>query len=126
MVKSKESKILGYNTLTKREEGCMISEYWRSKRGGTGRSTNFFDSSDSTWNQLWISSSGHILELKGKLINGSMVLKSAVKSNEKGSYRDRITWTPHADGTILQKWDLLTPEGQVLRTAFEGVYYPKE
>lgn len=126
VVKNRQGDILGYNTLSKQEEGCMLAEYWRSEGGGTGRSTNYFDKADSTWNQLWVSSSGHILKLKGKLMNGSMVLQSEVKSSEQGTYKDRITWTPQDDGTVLQKWDLLTPDGAVIKTAFEGIYYPEE
>lgn len=125
VVKDTNGIVLGENTITSLENGCLISEYWRGAGGGTGRSYNYFDPLDSTWNQLWVSSRGNILRLKGTATEGQMTLTGPVKDNPKGPYLDRITWTKQEDGTVVQQWDLLTPDGTWMRTAFYGIYYPK-
>lgn len=126
VVKDTAGQVLGENSITVLEDGCLIAEYWRGAQGGTGRSYNYFDSADSTWHQLWVSSSGHILRLRGTATPGQMVLTGPVKTGTKGPYRNRITWTQQEDGTVVQQWDILTPDKQPIRTAFYGIYYPKE
>ena len=125
VVKDTAGQVLGENTITVLEDGCLIAEYWRGAQGGTGRSYNYFDPADSTWHQLWVSSSGHILRLQGRATPGQMVLTGSVKTGTKGPYRNRITWTKQEDGTVVQQWDILTPDKQPIRTAFYGIYYPK-
>jgi hypothetical protein len=34
----------------------------------------------------------------------------------------RITWTPHADGSVAQQWDQSTDAGKTWVIAFEGIY----
>ena len=43
---------IGENTITKLEDNCILSEHWRSSGRSTGRSYNYFNAADSTWNLL--------------------------------------------------------------------------
>jgi len=98
---------LGENKIIKIEGGCILSENWKGAMGGTGSSYNYYDRSDSTWNQLWIDNSGNILKLKGQFQSGQMVMKSEL---QKGS---RLDWYYNQNEKLLQ-------------TAFLGIYLRKE
>ncbi len=118
--------LIGENNIEKLVSECVISEYWRGKSGVTGRSYNYFNKSDSTWNQVWIDSSGSHLVLKGALIGNDMVLQSeSLPGQQTGWYRNRITWTPNEDGSVTQLWEILNKEGKVVNEVFKGVYKKK-
>lgn len=116
---------VGENLVEKLEKNCLISENWKGESGGTGKSFNYYDPEDETWNQLWISSSGTILELKGKAKNGKMILKSELIKDKKGDYYNQITWTKNKDGSVEQLWEILDLQGNLLSVAFKGTYRKK-
>jgi len=118
---------VGENTIVKLEKECIISEHWRSTQGGTGRSYNFFNKTDSTWNQLWIDSRGNHLELKGNAGPNKMTLSSELIAGQKADfYRNRITWTKNEDESVTQFWEILDTSDQVLSVAFKGIYRKKQ
>lgn len=118
--------LVGENTIEKLVAECVLSEFWRGKSGGVGRSYNYFNLADSTWNQVWIDASGSNLELKGKLIEGKIILQSELQPGQKIDwYRNRITWTPNDDGSVTQHWEILNKEGLVISEAFKGIYKKK-
>ena len=116
--------IIGTNKVVKMEGGCVLQENWKaSNNSNTGTSYNYFDLSDSTWNQVWISSTGNVLNLKGNLNKeGVMVLKSKLVQSSKGSYYNQINWTKNDNGTVTQRWDILNENLAPLSKAFEGIY----
>ena len=118
--------LVGENTIEKLVAECVLSEFWRGKSGGVGRSYNYFNLADSTWNQVWIDASGSNLELKGKLIEGKIILQSELQPGQKIDwYRNRITWTPNDDGSVTQHWEILNKEGLVISEVFKGIYKKK-
>lgn len=116
---------LGENLVSSIEDGCIINEHWKGEKGGSGSSFNYFDTTDSTWNQLWVANNGNVLKLKGHFRSGKMILKSEVIQTERGSYYNQITWTPHADGTVSQLWEIYNQEHEVIRPVFLGIYHRK-
>jgi hypothetical protein len=85
---------LGENSISRIEGNRIISEHWTGSKGYTGSSYNYFDRSDSTWNQLWIDNRGNILKLKGRFEGGSMVLRSELTEGQKVDwYYNQISWT---------------------------------
>ena len=118
-------KLVGINQIEKLENGCLIRETWKSTGDHTGRSFNYFNPGDSSWHQLWLDNSGLILELKGQLVGGRMVMYSDyLPGKDKDPYANRITWTPRPDGSVVQRWDFIDENGKVLRLAFMGIYKP--
>jgi hypothetical protein len=104
----------------------MLTEFWRGAKGGYGKSTNYFNSTDSTWNQLWIDQTGSILKLKGKLINKSMIMLSELTPMANGpSIYNQISWIPNEYGTVIQKWDILNEKKEVVNNIFYGIYSKK-
>jgi hypothetical protein len=117
-------QVVGTNRIVELQDGCVLQENWEaSDQSNTGTSYNFFDKTDSTWNQVWISNSGFILKLKGNLNDsGAMVLKSDLLSNQNGIFYHQITWTNNNDGSVTQKWDILDKDNGLISEAFVGIY----
>ncbi|PTX41611.1 hypothetical protein C8P64_3109 [Christiangramia gaetbulicola] len=117
---------VGENLVIKLEDNCILNENWKAENGSSGKSYNYYDPSDKTWNQLWISNFGNILKLKGKAENNKMILKSEVQKGKKGEYYNQITWTKNQDGSITQHWQILDAQENFLSDAFKGVYRKKQ
>ena len=116
---------IGENLVEKLEDNCILNENWTGEKGGTGKSYNYYDPSDETWNQLWISNKGNILKLKGKSEGNKMILKSEISEGKRGKYYNQITWTANADGSVTQLWEIYDPEGKLINESFKGIYRAK-
>jgi len=115
-------KEVGRNTIKRIEDQCALMEEWKGGGGSTGSSINYFNSSDSSWNQVWVDNQGNVLELKGGMKGNSMVLRSELIKGKQGTYYNQIKWTPHEDKSVRQVWKIHNKEGQELRTLFIGIY----
>lgn len=116
---------MGESSITSIQDSCVIVEHWSSSRE-TGTSYNYFDKTDNTWNQVYISNTGNALTLKGKLTDNKMILRSALVKGPKGNHLyNRITWEKHSDGTVSQIWDQLDNRDYLLQTVFHGIYRVK-
>lgn len=113
---------VGENLIEKLEDNCILSENWTGENGGSGKSFNYYDPENETWNQLWISNTGNILKLKGKAFENEMILKSEISEGEKGEYYNQITWTKNPDGSVTQLWEIYDKRGNLLNNAFKGIY----
>lgn len=112
----------GHNDIRRVAGGCALLESWRSARGGSGSSLNFYDPSDGRWHQVWVGSSGSRLRLAGDRRGDAMVLSGERIGSGGESIRDRITWTPREGGVVRQLWEVSTDGGESWRTVFDGVY----
>ena len=118
---------VGKNSVLKQYENCLIQENWISGGKNRGTSYNYFDPSDSTWNQLWLDNQGTILKLKGALLDDNMILKSKLQKGEKVAwYYNRITWIKLESGNVVQIWDILDENDKLLANLFKGIYKPSE
>jgi hypothetical protein len=116
---------VGKNTVLKQYDNCLIQENWISAGKNRGTSYNYFDPSDSTWNQLWLDNQGTILKLKGTLIDDNMILKSKLQKGKKIAwYYNRITWNKLKNGNVVQIWDILDENDKLLANLFKGIYKP--
>ena len=118
---------VGKNTIIKLEDNCILNEHWRGAGGTTGRSYNYYNRADSTWNQVWIDNNGGNLVLKGNLKEKDvMVLKSELLEGKKGKYYHQITWTKNKDNSVTQRCDIKTPDDKTANTVFIGIYKQEE
>ena len=116
---------IGENLVEKLEDNCIINENWKGEKGGSGKSYNYYDPSDKTWNQLWISNTGNILKLKGNAEENQMILKSELIQGKEGEYYNQITWTSNPDGSVTQLWEIYDAQGHLLNNTFKGIYKKK-
>lgn len=105
--------------------GCVLLENWDSPSGVSGKSFNIFNTATGHWEQFWVDNSGSRLHLSGGMQEGSMVLqgvqdKAAAKTGIV--QRERITWTPNADGSVRQHWETSIDDGKTWKTSFDGLY----
>jgi hypothetical protein len=112
---------VGTNLVTSLFETGAVAEHWRGQGGVEGRSVNAWDELRSCWHQTWVDSSGGILLLDGRLVDGAMVLEGQAPGVDAAPELQRITWT-QVDGEVRQLWEVSADDGQTWRTAFDGHY----
>jgi len=112
----------GTNRIEKGERGCLLVERWTGSLGGTGTSMNYFDPEADRWKQLWVSSDGTVIEIEGGLRGGSMVLEGSLVGASGARQPFRGTWTPNADGSVRQRFEISEDGGRTWATWFDGRY----
>lgn len=114
---------MGRNTISRVASGCALREHWVNARGLDGHSLNVYDRDARRWTQFWIGSDGVILRLQGGLrADGAMEMRGDLPDGKGGTQRQRIVWTPHPDGSVLQVWDVSDDDGITWRNSFSGRY----
>jgi hypothetical protein len=113
---------IGTNAVKKQLDGCVIAEYWTSSGGQRGRSINTYDAETGHWHQTWVTQNtlGH-LRLTGGLENGIMVMRGQRFIPPNIVLFNEFTWTPLADGRVLQVGVLDIP-AIGLHSEFRGYY----
>lgn len=112
----------GNNRIEPVQKGCALRERWRSARGGTGESLNYFSVSSGHWRQVWIDAGSSIIDIHGGMQEGSMTLEGTIEYlRGRKVFPFRGTWTPLDDGRVRQLFQQQDEEGQ-WQTWFEGFY----
>ncbi len=125
-VATADGKFAGTNRIELVDGGCALYESWSSGGGGyTGRSLNSVGG-DGRWRQTWVDTGGLRLELVGALVDGKMVLEGETPAAAPGGppTKNRITWSPEADGRVRQQWETSADGGKSYTSAFDGMYHP--
>jgi len=113
----------GRNQISRDLNGCALFESWTAVDGSRGRSVNFYDRAHHRWHQSWVDDRGGVLELDGSWSGSSMVLEGERPVAAGGNaVRHRIAWTPNADGTVRQHWQVLKSADAAWETVFDGLY----
>jgi len=116
----------GTNRVDRLLDGCALFENWVGVDGSRGHSLNFYDRRRDLWQQTWVDASPSALNLTGHFKSGRMVLTGQSVDIKTHKPRvDRITWTPNADGTVRQLWDMSLDGGRTWTVAFDGLYARK-
>jgi hypothetical protein len=114
--------LAGTNIVSSKLGGCVIEESWTGAGGGHGRSLNFYDASNDTWSQMWVSSGGcssGLIVVEGTFANGSMTMRGR-KEQPDGfllgppcaappgvvafAQNTLIRWTALPSGSVLQQF----------------------
>ena len=112
------------NKITGEYGGCVLHERYDTQRGYSGESLNIYDATRKVWHQTWVDSSGTLLLLEGGMRDGKMVLEGQTVGDDGSISRQRISWTPHANGSVRQFWESTDATGK-WTTAFDGLYTRK-
>ncbi len=117
---------IGNSQIEKLEDKCIISERWQGTSGISGRSYNYFNALDSSWNQVWIDNQGNHLVLKGKGGDGKMVLTSEWGKGKLGKWqKNKITWEALSNGQLSQVWEIFDENDDLKKLVFKGIYQEK-
>lgn len=102
---------------------CGIrEEYWANGGQYEGSSFNMYDAPRKVWHQTWVDNQGGLLVLEGGMRGTNMVLEGKQPGPQGGEQTNRITWTPNADATVRQLWEISPDAGKTWTTAFDGIY----
>ena len=123
-VRTPDGKLVGTNRIEREYGGCVIHERYATARGYSGESLNIYDAARKVWHQTWVDSDGTLLTLEGGFIEGRMVLTGESIGTDGQKSKQRITWTPHADGSVRQLWESSDAKGG-WAVAFDGLYRRK-
>ena len=119
-VRDAAGHVVGHNRIEAAQGGCALIEHWTSVTGVTGISINVYDRDRRQWHQTWVDSSGGLLQLDGGRSEAAMVL--AGDAFEADTSRQRVTWTPQADGRVRQLWESSSDGGRTWTVVFDGLY----
>jgi hypothetical protein len=115
-----------HSKVEKVADGLALLESWTGGDGKHGSSLNTFNLVSKRWQQFWVGTGTPVLELSGGLVDGKMVLAGDRVMRSGATVRDRITWTPNADGTVEQTWDVSRDGGKTWSTVFQNLYTRKK
>jgi len=105
--------------------GCVLLESYETLGAYSGFSHNAYDRQTGQWHQTWVDNSGLVLKIDGGLVDGKMVLSGPGVDQQGNEVMNRITWTPHEDGSVQQTWDVSSDAGKTWTNAFDGMYRKK-
>lgn len=115
--------VVGHSLIAAVSTGCALREDWTAASGRDGHSLNVYDAATQRWTQFWIGSDGVLLRLEGGLrADGAMAMEGTLPKPGGGTQRQRIVWTPRADGSVEQRWDTSDDAGASWQVAFVGLY----
>ena len=123
-VHTPDGKFAGLNRITREYAGCVIHEHYATGKGYSGESLNMYDAARKVWHQTWVDDSGTLLALEGRWDGKSMVLEGLAPGPNGDLAKQRITWTPNADGSVRQLWESADAKG-AWTVAFDGRYTKK-
>lgn len=117
-----EGKRAGHNSITSAEKGCLIIENWKSARGGSGQSYNYYDPGLEKWRQIWVSAGATIDYAGGLNEDGAMVLEGEIAYRDGRTAPFRGTWTLQEDGSVRQYFQEYDPDKEEWADWFTGIY----
>ena len=118
-----ERQFFGDNSITKHHGDCLLKEDWRGAGGSAGFSINYYNSVTDEWRQVWVAN-GYSIDYAGGLDDaGAMRLEGEIYSYSRDSKSPfRGTWTPQANGDVVQRFEVFDGEKQEWTLWFEGLY----
>ena len=123
-VRKPDGAVAGTNRITREYDGCVLHEHYETGKGYSGESLNVYDASRKVWHQTWVDDDGLLLTLEGRWNGRSMVLEGLAPSEDGAMAKQRISWTPAADGSVRQLWQAADAKG-TWTIVFDGRYTKK-
>jgi hypothetical protein len=121
---------VGTNRIEKVLDGCAVVERWTGTGGGEGRSLFWYVPATDTWKQVWVTARaaapGGVKEkaLVEDLPDGGLRFQGEIPLPGGGSYLDRTTLTPLAEGRVRQVIETSSDGGRSWETRFDAEYVP--
>ncbi len=112
-------------TYSRREQGCLILEDWRTLSGETGTGMNFVDPATGKWRQVWMSPRFHIDYSGGLNDDGQHILEGTIyPNNGQPSMEIRGIYTRLDDGAVTKEFLTRASSDDDWSVLFAGVSLP--
>ncbi len=116
-------KLAGHNTIIKVAQNCLIQESWVGVAGSGGKSMNYFNPMTGKWRQVWIGSSGYLIDIEGGLVDGDMVLEGTISTfTNHQKFPFKGTWKNLGEGKVQQIFHQFDPKNKKWVLWFDGTY----
>jgi len=102
-VRTLAGDLAGTNDIRLGAGDCVMIENWKSMRGGTGQSLNFYDVDAKKWRQIWVDSDGEVTRFEGTFTDGSMRFVGERVDKQGARIPVKMTFTPLPDGRVRQR-----------------------
>jgi ketosteroid isomerase-like protein len=79
-------------------DGCVLHEDYQGVDGHRGESFSIYDASRKVWHQSWVTNSGQLLVIEGRLENGKMALEGTDHTETGAERHVRGNWEPVSRG----------------------------
>ena len=112
---------VGINRISLEYGGCVVHEHYVTGKGSSGESLNVYDASRKVWHQTWVDNGGLLLTIEGHWDGKNMVMEGVAPRPDGTLAKQRITWTPNADGSVRQLWETADTKG-AWSVTFDGHY----
>jgi len=125
-VHDSKGTLVGENSITSKERGCLLVENWQGARGSSGMSINYLDRITDEWVQIWHAAGGYQIDIRGGLTDNGMLLRGTIHYIGTGQTAPfRGLWTPMPDGRVRQFFEQSNDDGETWEPWFEGFYTRK-
>lgn len=125
-VYSQEEELVGTNRVDLLLNECLLQENWEGRRGGLGKSFNYFDPEAGRWMQVWVNAQGGHTVYTGGFSEGAMRFEGSSVAEDGTVSLSRMTFTPLRDGRVRQRIRTSSDGGQTWTTGFDAYYVPAE
>lgn len=118
------SSKVGENSILKQDGGCMITERYTTNRDYVGQSTNFYDTDDQLWKQIWIDKTRQISKYV-EINSGPGLMVFETKPTVANPAHYRMTFAKVNDEQVTQVIETSSDKGETWQMAFDGRYERK-
>lgn len=100
---------------------CAIRENWMPLKGGNGGSFSAWVPEKKVWRQTWIAAGG-FADFTGGWNGKAMVIEGVWPQPGHPEQLTRMTYTPHADGSVEQAGQTSDDGGKTWQPGFDLIY----
>src|ERR1043166_4366943 len=108
------------NTITKDDNGCVLTEHWSAPSGSMGQSFNIFDRSYGVWRQTWVDNVGGQNDYRGGLKEGNMVFlgDTPIPGGGLGRVPTRLTFFHISADSVRQFSEVSTDSARTWQVSY--------
>ncbi len=120
-LESTTGEVLGTSRITKRPDGCAMTESYRGMDGRVGETLTFLDPSDGAWRQVGVGSFGDVFQNRGRAGNGEYEFEGTLATPDGET--TQLRGTLNRDGDLV-RYRVERRQGSSWEVLEEGLYRP--
>jgi hypothetical protein len=119
-------RLVAHVVVSKRLDGCLVREEWKSP-GGDAEGTYVFDARSGTWDELWVTSdtsrNGGLLRAPvARLDDGGLRFAGEDRTTDGKPYRHEVYLRPDGSGKLLQLMRVSVDGGLTWQERFRATW----